>query len=153
MQMTNYELIQEMETWQLAKFLRKVSDGETEFTICNRKCDECANDVEMCEALIERWLKEDCENLIAEKPIELEPWRKIITRPLNDEEKEEYKELGWDYILENLPSYEEDVLVTNGDNVWVDYFKKDENGCVYLGGTDECVDGVVAWMPIRKCEL
>lgn len=102
---------------------------------------------------IERWLKEDCENLIAEKPIELEPWRKIITRPLNDEEKEEYKELGWDYILENLPSYEEDVLVTDGDNVWVDYFEKDENGCVYLGGTDECVDGVVAWIPIRKCEL
>lgn len=138
--MTNYELIQEMEMPELAEFLRKVSDGETEFTICNRKCDECANDVEMCEAL-------------AEKPIELEPWRKIITRPLNDEEKEEYKELGWDYILENLPSYEEDVLVTDGDNVWVDYFEKDENGCVYLGGTDECVDGVVAWMPIRKCEL
>lgn len=84
---------------------------------------------------------------------EMEPWRKIITRPLNDEEKEEYKELGWDYILENLPSYEEDVLVTDGDNVWVDYFEKDENGCVYLGGTDECADGVVAWMPIRKCEL
>lgn len=81
--MTNYELIQEMETWQLAKFLRKVSDGETEFTICNRKCDECANDTEMCEALIERWLKEDCENLIAEKPIELKPWRKIIIRPLS----------------------------------------------------------------------
>lgn len=151
--MTNYELIQEMEIPELAEFLRKVSDGETEFTICNRKCDECANDTEMCEALIERWLKEDCENLIAEKPIELEPWRKIITRQLTDEEKEEYKDLGWDYILENLPSYEEDVLVTDGDNVWVDYFEKDENGCVYLGGTDECVDGVVAWMPIRKYEL
>lgn len=151
--MTNYELIQEMEPYQLAEFLRKVSDGETEFTVCDRECESCANDVEMCEALIERWLKEDCENLIAEKPIELEPWRKIITRPLNDEEKEEYKELGWDYILENLPSYEEDVLVTDGDNVWVDYFEKDENGCVYLGGTDECVDGVVAWMPIRKYEL
>lgn len=151
--MTNYELIQEMEPWQLAKFLRKVSDGETEFTICDRKCDECANDVEMCEALIERWLKEDCENLVAKGAIELEPWRKIITRPLNDEEKEEYKEFGWDSILENLPGYEEDVLVTDGDNVWVDYFEKDENGCVYLGGTDECVDGVVAWMPIRKYEL
>lgn len=85
--MTNYELIQEMETWQLAKFLRKVSDGETEFTICDRICDECANDVEMCEALIERWLKEDCENPIAKKPIELEPWRKIITRQLTDEER------------------------------------------------------------------
>ncbi|WP_456077937.1 hypothetical protein [Mogibacterium diversum] len=151
--MTNYELIQGMEMPELAEFLRKVSDGETEFTICDRKCGDCANDVEMCEALIERWLKEDCENLISEKPIELEPWRKIITRQLTDEEKEEYKDLGWDYILENLPSYEEDVLVTDGDNVWVDYFEKDENGCVYLGGTDECVDGVVAWMPIRKYEL
>lgn len=151
--MTNYELIQGMEIPELAEFLRKVSDGETEFTICDRICDECANDVEMCEALIERWLKEDCEKLIAKKPIELEPWRKIITRQLTDEEKEEYKDLGWDYILENLPSYEEDVLVTDGDNVWVDYFEKDENGCVYLGGTDECVDGVVAWMPIRKYEL
>lgn len=83
--MTNYELIQEMKPYQLAEFLRKVSDGETEFTVCDRECESCANDVEMCEALIERWLKEDCENLIAEKPIELEPWRKIITRPLNDE--------------------------------------------------------------------
>ena len=151
--MTNYEMIQEMEPYQLAGFLRKVSDGETEFTLCDKECKSCANDVEMCEALIERWLKEECKNLIAEKPIELEPWRKIITRPLTDEEKEEYKELGWDYILENLPSYEEDVLVTDGDNVWVDYFEKDEKGCVYLGGTDECVDGVVAWMPIRKYEL
>lgn len=151
--MTNYELIQGMEMPELAEFLRKVSDGETEFTICDRKCGDCANDVEMCETLIERWLKEDCENPIAKKPIELEPWRKIITRQLTDEEKEEYKDLGWDYILENLPSYEEDVLVTDGDNVWVDYFEKDENNCVYLGGTDECVDGVVAWMPIRKYEL
>ena len=33
--MTNYELIQEMETWQLAEFLREVSDGETEFVIEN----------------------------------------------------------------------------------------------------------------------
>lgn len=81
--MTNYELIQEMEPWQLAEFLRKVSDGETEFTICDRKCDECANDTEMCEALIERWLKEDCENRKRKKPIELKPWRKIIIRPLS----------------------------------------------------------------------
>lgn len=41
--MTNYELIQEMETWQLAGFLRKVSDGEAEFTVCDRECDSCAN--------------------------------------------------------------------------------------------------------------
>lgn len=59
--MTNCEMIQEMETWQLAAFLRKVSDGETEFMVCDRECESCANDAEMCEALIERWLKEDCE--------------------------------------------------------------------------------------------
>lgn len=55
-------MIQEMEPYQLAGFLRKVSDGETEFTLCDRECESCANDVEMCEALIERWLKEDCES-------------------------------------------------------------------------------------------
>ena len=32
--MTNYEMIQEMEPYQFAGFLRKVSDGETEFTLC-----------------------------------------------------------------------------------------------------------------------
>ena len=57
--MTNYEMIQEMEPWQLAEFLRKISDGETEFTACDRECESCANDTEMCEALVERWLKDE----------------------------------------------------------------------------------------------
>lgn len=50
-------------------------------------------------------------------------------------------------MIENLPEYNEDVLVTNGIRIWVDSFDEDTNG-VYLSGTDGEIDGVTAWMPL-----
>lgn len=49
--------------------------------------------------------------------------------------------------IENLPEYNEDVLVTNGICIWVDSFDEDADG-VYLSGTDSEIDGVTAWMPL-----
>ena len=49
-------------------------------------------------------------------------------------------------MVENLPEYGEEVLVTDGENVWIDSFDVDEY--IYLSGTDSEIDGVIAWMPL-----
>lgn len=73
-------------------------------------------------------------------------WNELIFRNLTPEEKEEYANFDWSYMVENLPDYGEEVLVTNGKNIWVDSF--DEDDCVYLSGTDSEIDGVTAWMSL-----
>lgn len=87
--------------------------------------------------------KED-ENM---KAYEKNPeWNELVFRNLTPEEKEEYANFDWSYMVENLPDYGEEVLVTDGKNVWIDSF--DEDDCVYLSGTDTEIDGVTAWMPL-----
>ena len=73
-------------------------------------------------------------------------WNELIVKELtpDDEEYTEHKRM---YIVENLPEYNEDVLVTNGICIWVDSFDEDADG-VYLSGTDSEIDGVTAWMPL-----
>lgn len=73
-------------------------------------------------------------------------WNELVFRNLTPEEKEEYANSDWSYTIENLPDYGEEVLVTDGKNVWIDSF--DEDDCVYLSGTDGEIDGVTAWMPL-----
>lgn len=73
-------------------------------------------------------------------------WNKLVFRNLKPEEKEEYANFDWSYMVENLPDYGEEVLVTDGKNVWIDSF--DEDDYVYLSGTDTEIDGVTAWMPL-----
>lgn len=73
-------------------------------------------------------------------------WNELVFRNLTPEEKEEYANFDWSYMVENLPDYREEVLVTDGKNVWIDSF--DEDDCVYLSGTDTEIDGVTAWMPL-----
>lgn len=73
-------------------------------------------------------------------------WNELVFRNLTPEEKEEYANFDWSYMVENLPDYGEEVLVTDGKNVWIDFF--DEDDCVYLSGTDTEIDGVTAWMPL-----
>ena len=68
-------------------------------------------------------------------------WNKLIFRNLTPEEEKEYA-----YMVENLPDYGEEVLVTDGESVWIDSF--DEDDYVYLSGTDGEIDGVTAWMPL-----
>ena len=74
-------------------------------------------------------------------------WNELVFRDLTPEEKEEYSNFDWSYMIENLPEYNEDVLVTNGIRIWVDSFDEDADG-VYLSGTDNEIDGVTAWMPL-----
>lgn len=73
-------------------------------------------------------------------------WNELVFRNLTPEEKKEYANSDCSYVVENLPDYGEEVLVTNGKNVWVDSF--DEDDYVYLSGTDGEIDGVTAWMPL-----
>ena len=73
-------------------------------------------------------------------------WNELIFRNLTPEEEKEYANFDWSYIVENLPEYGEEVLVTDGKNMWVDSF--DEDDYVYLSGTDGEIDSVTAWMPL-----
>jgi hypothetical protein len=73
-------------------------------------------------------------------------WNELVFRNLTPEEEKEYANFDWSYMVENLPEYGEEVLVTDGKSVWVDSF--DEDDYVYLSDTDGEIDGVTAWMPL-----
>lgn len=79
-------------------------------------------------------------------------WHKLTFRPLTDEEKKEYANQAWTYMIDGLPEFGEEVLVTSGKYVWVDSFDMDD--CVYLSGTGNDIDGVIAWaeLPAYKEE-
>lgn len=53
---------------------------------------------------------------------EIPSWNELIRRPLTMEEKEDYANTEWTEMIENLPSFGEDVLVTDGRHIWVDSF-------------------------------
>lgn len=74
-------------------------------------------------------------------------WNELVFRNLTPEEEKEYANFDWSYMIENLPEYNEDVLVTNGICIWVDSFDEDADG-VYLSGTGDEMTGVTAWMPL-----
>ena len=89
-------------------------------------------------------VRKEGENMKAYEKIP--EWNKLIFRELTPEEKEDYATYDWFYMVENLPEYGEEVLVTDGESVWIDSFDVDE--CIYLSGTDNEIDGVTAWMPL-----
>lgn len=76
-------------------------------------------------------------DIINRQPI-VAQWHKLIFRQLTNEEKECYEDLT--EIVENLPNFNEDVFVTDGANIWVDTFEKDDE-------IDE-IDELIAWMEI-----
>ena len=92
---------------------------------------------EVTSAEIGEWL--DAQPIVAQ-------WYKLIFRNLTPEEEKEYANFDWSYMVENLPDYGEEVLVTDGKNVWIDSF--DEDDYVYLSGTGNDIDGVIAWMEL-----
>lgn len=85
--------------------------------------------------------------LIEKQPI-VNEWNKLTFRPLTEEEKENYSDQEWTYMINGLPDLGEEVLVTDGKCVWIDSFDIDD--FVYLSGTDNEVDGVKAWMPLPE---
>lgn len=81
----------------------------------------------------------------SEKPNE---WIPLISRPMTEEEREEYK--GMAGITENmilncpLPDDGQEVFVSYGDYVNIDTFH-DDDGCYF---EDVEIDEVEAWMPL-----
>lgn len=71
-------------------------------------------------------------------------WNKLIFTRNSDVE---YINSGNRYTVENLPEYDEQVIVTNGKDVWIDAFNDMGDG-VRLSETDDDIDGVVAWMEL-----
>lgn len=75
-------------------------------------------------------------------------WIPLISRPMTEEEREEYK--GMAGVTENmilncpLPDDGEEVLVSYGDYVCIDTFH-DDDGCYF---EDVEIDEVDAWMPL-----
>lgn len=80
---------------------------------------------------------------IDEQPV-VQQWHKLRFRPITLGEKELYPNCT--EIVENLPSYGEEVLVTDGTNIWVDGFDMDDFLCLSVSGYE--VDGVIAWTEI-----
>ena len=73
-------------------------------------------------------------------------WIPFKTRPLTDEEKQEYPD--WTYIFDcPLPDDEEEILLSNGKYVWTDTFIND--GECYLDGGDDIDEGM-AWLPLPE---
>lgn len=54
--------------------------------------------------------------LIEKQPI-VNEWNKLTFRPLTEEEKEEYSNQEWTYMIDGLPDLGEEVLVTDGKRV------------------------------------
>lgn len=87
--------------------------------------------------------------LIEKQPI-VNEWNKLTFRPLTEEEKEDYSNQEWTYMVDNLPDLGEEVLVTDGRCVWIDSFHIDfhTDDFVYLSRTDNEVDTVKAWIEL-----
>ena len=78
-------------------------------------------------------------------------WIPIKTRPLTEDEKEYYNDLGYDESIEfmydcSMPDDGQTVLITDRcGNVETDTFFKDD-GCYFESNCD--ADDVLAWMPL-----
>lgn len=54
--MKNIEKIKNMETWELAEFLKDVSDNATEISVCEEECKNCTYTDNWCISQIGDWL-------------------------------------------------------------------------------------------------
>lgn len=94
--------------------------------------------------------------------VDAEPvvWIPITSRPMDDEERNEWSEkLGYDIANDDgealiftsqLPDDGQEVLVCGRNGrVWIDTFMNDPDyGCYFEENGD--MDGIVAWMPLPK---
>lgn len=76
-------------------------------------------------------------------------WNEINFRKPELDERDYFDSRDDTRIVENLPEYNEEVLVTDGESMWVDSFDQDDDG-VYLSGTGDDMNGVTAWMPLPE---
>ena len=75
-------------------------------------------------------------------------WNELVFREPTAEEKEEYAGEKFEQWIDNLPSFGEDVLVTNGIDVWASWFYMDDGIC--LSDAESGIDDVIAWLPLPK---
>lgn len=75
-------------------------------------------------------------------------WNKLIIREPTEEERMRCGRRGHFFVVENLPELGEEVLVTNGKEVWIDSFGESER--LYLSFTERKVDEVTAWMALQN---
>lgn len=73
-------------------------------------------------------------------------WHKLIFRPLTEEEQADYDYQEWPCMVDGLPDFDKDVLVTDGKKVWLDCFYMAD--FIYLAYTDGSAYDVIAWMEI-----
>lgn len=57
--MTNAERIRAMSNWELAEFIKNVSDGAIKITVCEKECAKCEYSDEWCTSEIGEWLLND----------------------------------------------------------------------------------------------
>lgn len=74
-------------------------------------------------------------------------WNEIKFRKPECDERDYFDSRDDTRIVDNLPDFNEEVLVTDGICIWVDSFDEDADG-VYLSGTGDDMNGVIAWMPL-----
>lgn len=74
-------------------------------------------------------------------------WNEINFRKPGRDERDYFDSRDDTRIVDNLPDFNEEVLVTDGICIWVDSFDEDADG-VYLSGTGDDVNSVTAWMPL-----
>lgn len=60
---TNGNVIRAMSDWELAEFIKKVSDGETKITNCENECAKCENSDAWCVSQIAEWLMQDIQEV------------------------------------------------------------------------------------------
>ena len=79
---------------------------------------------------------------------EIPVWNELVFREPTAEEREKYAGEKFDQWIDNLPIFGEDVLVTDGADVWGDCFYMDDGICVTNAYTK--IDDVIAWLPLPK---
>lgn len=81
----------------------------------------------------------------------LEKWIPIKTRPLTEEEKEEWytKFEEYDFVYDcEIPEHNQEVLITTKDGFVVNTIFCTDMGCYFEGYEEE--DDVLAWMPLPE---
>lgn len=97
--------------------------------------------------------KDDIQRIIDEAPtVYAEPiiWHKVTTRPLTDEEKEDYAEDGIEFMFDcKMPDDGEEILIATRWGTDKDICSNDvDYGCGLEGYGDW--DGVLAWAEMPK---
>ena len=77
----------------------------------------------------------------------MDNWIPIEWRELDEEEKEKYPDRIM-IISGKNPDEGDEILLTDGEDVWIDMLCADDDYCYFDSGTD--IIDVTAWMPLPE---